>query len=81
LRNNFGSFFVGFLGYILDLDDILFVEFSVVYHGLIMVKDLGYVDLVCYIGSLVCINLINGPFESYYVYTILIQDKRFAPLK
>jgi len=39
-----------------------------------MPKNFGYVDLVCYFDSLVCINFINGPIERYHVYVVLIQD-------
>lgn len=73
LRNNSSFFLAGFSGYILRTYDILLVELSPIYHGLIIAKNLGYVDLACYSDYLVCINLINGSIERYHVYVALIQ--------
>jgi len=74
LRNYAGLFLSEFSGFIPNSDDIMLVELSAIYHGLILAKDLGYAELVCYYDSLVCINLINGPVEKYHVYAVLIQD-------
>lgn len=73
LRNNSSFFLAGFSWYILRKYDILLVELSPIYHGLIMAKNLGYVDLACYSDSLVWINLINDSIERYHVYAALIQ--------
>jgi ribonuclease HI len=70
LRNYAGLFLSGFSGFIPDSNDIMLAELSAIYHGLIIAKNLGYAELVCYSNSLVCINLINGPVEKYHVYAV-----------
>jgi ribonuclease HI len=74
LHNDTGFFLVGFSGFIPGSDDILLGELSAIYRGLIMAKDLGYVEFACYSDSLACINLINDPNERYHIYVVLIQD-------
>jgi hypothetical protein len=74
LRNNAGFFLSAFSGFIPSSDDIILAELSTIYHGLIIAKNLGFVELVCYSDALVCINLINGRQEKYHVYVVLIQD-------
>jgi hypothetical protein len=68
LRNDTGFFLAGFSGFIPSSDDILLGELSAIYHGLVMAKDLGYVEIACYYDSLTYINLINGPIERYHIY-------------
>jgi ribonuclease HI len=74
LRNNDGFFLSGFSGFIPGSDDIMLAELSANYHGLITTQNLGFVELVCYSDSLVCINLINGSLEKYHIHVVLIQD-------
>ena len=74
LRNSDGFFLSAFSGFITDSDDIMLAELSAIYHGLIIAQNSGFVELVCYSDSLVCINLINGHLEKYHVYVVLIQD-------
>jgi ribonuclease HI len=57
LRNNVGFFLSAFSGFIPGSYDIILAELSAIYHGLIIAKDLGFVELVCYLDSLVCINI------------------------
>jgi len=73
LRKSAGFFLSAFSGFISGSNDIILVELSAIYHGLIIGKYLGFVELVCYSDSLVCINLINNHLEKYHVYVILIQ--------
>jgi len=74
LHNDAGLFLAGFSDFIPGSDDILLGELSAIYHGLIMAKDLGYVELACYSDSLAWTNLINGPIERYHIYVVFIQD-------
>jgi len=74
LRNNDGRFISAFFGFIPSLSDILLVEHTVIYHGLVVSKDLRVDKLVCYSDSLVCINLLNGHVEKFDIYAILIQN-------
>jgi ribonuclease HI len=74
LRNNAGFFLSAFSGFIPGSDDIIHAELSAIYHGLIIAKNLGFAELVCYSDSLVCINLIDGRQEKYHVHAVLIQD-------
>lgn len=74
LRNNVGFFLSIFSGFIPGSYEIILAELFAIYHGLIITKDLGFVELVCCSDSLVYINLINGRQEKYHVYTVLIQD-------
>jgi len=76
LRNYVGFFLSAFSSFISGSDDIIIVELSAIYHWLIIAKDLGVVEFVCYSDYLVCINLINGCREKYHVYTVLIQDMK-----
>jgi len=64
----------GFSGYINDSSDIMYVELFTIYQGLVLAKSLNISDLVCYIDSLRCINLLKGPTMRYHVYVVLIQD-------
>lgn len=52
----------------------MLAELLTIYHGLIIAQNLGFVELVCYSDSLVCINLIKGRLEKYHVYVVFIQD-------
>jgi len=74
LRKSVGFFLSAFSNFISGSNDIILVELSPIYHGLIIGKDLCFVELVCYYDYLVCINLINDCLEMYHVYVILIQD-------
>ena len=42
--------------------------------GLLLAKDKGIVDLMCYSDSLLCINIINWSISKFHVYAVLIQD-------
>jgi len=44
---------------------------------ILLAKDMGIIDLVCYSDSFHGINIIKGPSLKYHVYAVLIQDKRF----
>ena len=57
MHNDTSFFLAGFSSFIPGSDDILLGELSAIYHGLIMAKDLGYVEIACYSDSLACINL------------------------
>jgi len=81
IRNN-GSFFLSSSSSaILDSSDILLDELLAIYHGLILAKNLGITEFVCYSNSLHCINLINGLIVKYHVYVVLIQDIKELLLK
>jgi len=64
----------GFSGYIYHTSDILYDELFAIYQGLLLAKEKGIVDLVCYYDSLLCINIIIGPFMRFHAYAVLIQD-------
>ena len=53
--------YAGFSGYIQNASDLLFVELYAIYQGLLLAKNMGISDLVCYSDSLHCINILNGP--------------------
>ena len=74
LRNNSGLFLASFFGFLPNSDDIMLAELSALYHDLVLAKDLGYTELVCYSDSLVCTNLLNGPIERYHVYVVLLRN-------
>jgi len=64
-RNDAGYYLTGFLGNIQNSYDILYVEFYVIYHGLLLVKDMGIAQIVCYFDSFHGINIIKGPSLKY----------------
>ena len=72
LRSNVGRFISAFSGFIPSSSDILLAELTAIYHGLIVSKDLGIDELVCYSNSLLCINIVNGPAEKFHIYAVLI---------
>jgi len=74
LRNDAGFYLSGFSGYIQGSSDILHAELYAIYQGLLLVKNMNIIDLVCYSDSLHCINLIQGPSMKFHVYAVLIQD-------
>lgn len=74
LRNHIGFYLSGFSGFINDSSDILYAELYAIYKGLLLVKDLEIINLVCYSDSFHYINLVKGPFLEFHVYDVLIQD-------
>ncbi|KAK2454619.1 hypothetical protein QL285_002162 [Trifolium repens] len=76
IRNDLGYYLFGFSGFIQGSSDILLAELLAIYQGLILVKNMGIDELVCYSDSLHCISLIKGPTMNYHVYAMLIQDIR-----
>jgi len=74
LRNDADFYLSGFSGYIDGSSDIIFVELYAIYRGLLLAKDLNFIDLVCYSDSLYCVNLIQGSSMKFYVYAVLIQE-------
>jgi len=74
IRNDAGFYLSGFLEYIPDSSDILYVELYAIYRGLILARNLNIEVLVCYNDSMHCINLLKGPNLSFHVYEVLIQD-------
>ncbi|XP_024640640.1 uncharacterized protein [Medicago truncatula] len=62
LRNYAGFFLSGFYGYIQNSSDILYAELYVIYKGLLLAKEMGITDFVCYSDSLHCINIFNRGF-------------------
>ena len=74
LRNDSGFFLSRFSGYIHNSSDILYAELYAIYQGLLLAKDKGIVDLMCYFDSLLCINIITEPILKFHVYAVLIQD-------
>jgi len=61
LRNDAGFFLLGFTGYIQNSSDILYAELYSIYKGLLLAKEMGVTDFVCYSDSLHCINILNSP--------------------
>lgn len=55
-------------------NDILLAELTTIYHALIMVRDMGIEEFVCYSDPLHIINLINNILMDFHVYAALIQD-------
>jgi ribonuclease HI len=52
----------------------MFAELYAIYKGLLLAKDLSYINLVCYFNSLHCVNLIQGPSMKFHIYAVLIQE-------
>ena len=50
------------------------IKTKFMYQGLTLAKDLAIDELVYYLNSLLCINLIKDPVVKYHVYVVLIQD-------
>jgi len=72
---NYASFYLsGFSGYIQNSSDIMYVELYAIYQGLLLAKNMGISNLVCYYDSLHCINILNGPSMRFHIYVVLIQD-------
>ena len=67
-------FLSDFSGSIQNSFDILYAELYVIYKVLLLAKEMGITDFVCYSDSLHCINILNGPPMRFHAYTILIQD-------
>lgn len=74
LRNDARFYLSWFSGYIENSSDILYAELYAIYQGLLLAKDKGIMDLICYSDSLLCINIITDPFLKFHVYAVLIQD-------
>ncbi|KAK2392428.1 hypothetical protein QL285_065789 [Trifolium repens] len=74
IRNTFGHYLTGFSGFIPKTSDILFVELFAIYKGLLLARDMGIDELVCYSDSLHFVNLIKGPQVKFHVNAVLIQD-------
>ncbi|MCI35860.1 RNA-directed DNA polymerase (Reverse transcriptase), partial [Trifolium medium] len=72
IRNTFGYYLTGFSGYIQGSSDILYAELYAIYKGLLLAKNMGIDELVCYSDSLHCINLIKGPQVKYNIHAVLI---------
>jgi len=67
LRTNSGSYISGFSGRITLSDDILFVELTTLYQGLMLAINLNYNELACY-------SLIKEDSNHFHVYAVLIQN-------
>jgi hypothetical protein len=48
IRNTFGQYLAGFLGFIQGSSDILLAELYVIYNGLLLARDMDIDELVCY---------------------------------
>lgn len=73
LQNNSCFFLAVFFCFLPNSDDIMLDAPSAIYHGPVLTKDLGYMELAYYFDCLVCTNLLNGPVERYHVYAVLLQ--------
>jgi ribonuclease HI len=76
LCNSAGVCVSGFSGFINNSTYILLAELTAIYHGLILVWDLGIDEFVCHSDSLQCISLITRIIVNFHVYATLIQDIR-----
>jgi len=74
LRNHSGSFIYALSGFISHSQDILFVELSTLYQGLILAINLNYEVVACYSNSLLTVNLIKEDLNHFHVYVVLIQN-------
>jgi len=68
------SFISGFSGHINHSHDILYVELTALYQGLLLAINMNHEVLACYTDSLVIVNLINEDSNHYHVYAVLIQN-------
>jgi len=76
LRNDEGFYLSGFSGYIPNSSDIMYVELYAIFHGLLLTKDMGITNLVCYSDSLHYVNIIKGTSLKFHVYVVFIKDTR-----
>ncbi|XP_045821683.1 uncharacterized protein LOC123914526 [Trifolium pratense] len=74
VRATFGGLIRNSSGFIHGSSDIMLAKLYVIYHGLILAKDMAIEDLICYSDSLHCINLIKGSISKFHVHAVLIQD-------
>jgi len=74
IRNNHGFYLSGFTRRISNSNDILLAELTAIHRGLRLAFDMGLDDLVCYLDSLLSINLITVDTPSYHIYAVLLQD-------
>jgi len=74
IRNNLGTYIVGFSGFINNSHDILFAELTTLYKGLTLAVSLNFEEMVCYSDSPLTVNLINDDYSRYHVYAVLIQN-------
>jgi len=74
MRNCAGVFASGFSGFITNSTYILLEKLTVIYQRLILIRDLGIDEFVCYSDSLICISLITGTVGNFHVYATLIPD-------
>jgi hypothetical protein len=59
IRYNHGFYLSRFTGCIINSNDIFLVELTAIHRGLCLAIDMGLDDLVCYLDSLLSINLIT----------------------
>ena len=53
--------------------NIFHAELFAIYKGLMLAKEMDFLELVCRSDSLHCINLIKGSNMMFHVYAVLIQ--------
>ncbi|XP_024629919.1 uncharacterized protein [Medicago truncatula] len=74
IRNNHGFYLSSFSGHIANSNGILLAELTAIYHGLNLAIDMGINDLVCYLDSLLSINLITVNTLKFHTFAVLLQD-------
>ncbi|PNX94236.1 ribonuclease H [Trifolium pratense] len=74
VRAGFGGLIRNSSSFIHGSSDIMLAKLYVIYHGLILAKDVAIEDFVCYSDSLPCINLIKCSISKFHVHAVLIQD-------
>jgi len=72
--NNACFYLSGFLSYIYNSFDIVYIKLYAIYQGLLLEKVLDITKLICNSNSMQCINLLKGPPMKFHVYAVLSQD-------
>jgi hypothetical protein len=54
----------------------LLAELYAIYEVLLLAKDMGIVELICYSDSLHHVNLVKGFQVKHHIHAVLIQDIR-----
>jgi len=73
-RNHSGTYLAGFSGTISHSQDILFVELTTLYQGLMLAISFNYEELACYSDFLLTVNLIKDDLNHFHVYVVIIQN-------
>jgi len=73
-RHSVGYYLSGFSGYNQGSSDIVHAKLYDIYQGLLLAKNLGIEEHVCYSDSWLCVNLLKDPTPRFHVYAVLIKD-------